>query len=237
MLKVSINGKTFGGQIVALQRVRFNLKRNDFACLVGPSGCGKTTVLNIIANLTSPDSGEISYGTKNPLVSYVFQDPRLMPWLTVEENILLVTQNTAEDKRLTGELLKSMRLEKYASNYPDEISGGMQRRVSLARAFVIRPDLLLLDEPFVSLDKPLAESLMGLLERLLERHPTTTIFVSHNLAESVRLGRRILFFSASPGKIVLDMKIPHTKKPELLAAKILKKHPQLLEGKFSIRKK
>jgi len=228
-LKVAIGGKTFGDNM-ALQSVGFEVKHNEFLCLVGPSGCGKSTLLNIIANLILPDSGSISYARKKPLISYVFQDPRLMPWLTVEENILLVTSKTAENKKIARELLASMRLEKYANSYPSQISGGMRRRVSLARAFVIRPDLLLLDEPFVSLDRPLAESLMRLLQQLLKNHPATTIFVSHNLEESVSLGSRILFFSASPAKIILDMKIP--KNSSTLAKTILKKHPQILEGKI-----
>ncbi len=241
MFELTINGKTFadgrGGQTEALGKIKLKVKNGEFVCAVGPSGCGKSTLLNIIANLIKPNAGEVKFrsfgGAGSPRIGYVFQEPRLVPWMTVLDNVLLVTDKGPEAMELATELLSEMRLGKTADHYPNELSGGMQRRVALARAFVIRPNLLLMDEPFVSLDQPLAESLRRLLLRLLAEHPTSVVFVSHDLAETIALGQRILFFSLSPGRIILEKKIPkQAKRGGDFQKQLLEKHPRLLLGEL-----
>ena len=240
MLKLSIGGKTYidnrGRRIHALREIKFNIEDRDFVGVVGPSGCGKTSLLNIIAGLSEPTSGGVLFRSR-PRIGYVFQEPRLMPWLTVLENVLLVTDRGAEAVNLALELLGSMRLSRTVNNYPGELSGGMQRRVALARAFVIRPQLLLMDEPFVSLDQPLAESLRRLLMKLLAEHPTAVVFVSHNLEETIKLGKRILFFSASPGRIILEETVPAVARSGKTAIgrfqkRLLGEYPNLLLGEL-----
>lgn len=242
MLELSISGKSYtnsrGDRTHALGAVKLGIKEKDFVCMVGPSGCGKTSLLNIIAGLSEPTAGEVCYAVGDrPRVGYVFQEPRLMPWMTVLDNVLLVTDKSPAAAELAFELLGSMRLAEVANSYPSELSGGMRRRVALARAFVIRPQLLLMDEPFVSLDQPLAESLRRLLLQLLEEHPTSVVFVSHDLEETIKLGRRILFFSPSPGSVILETTVPASAKKskggiDEFRRRLLGKYPELLQGEL-----
>jgi NitT/TauT family transport system ATP-binding protein len=229
-----------GAEHVALEGVEFTVPEGQFACVVGPSGCGKTTMLNVIGGLDRAFDGEVRFGQGGsgvrPRSAHVFQTPRLMPWLSTLENVRLVLKDGATVAK-ARDILVEMGLESTLDSYPNRLSGGMQRRVALARAFVIEPRLLLLDEPFVSLDVPAADHLRGLLLDLWQRRPTTVLFVTHDLREALQLADRVLFMSASPGRVVLDFRVdlPRPRRAddpaiEALRRRLLAEHPDLLAG-------
>lgn len=212
-LRVRVDRKVFPAvglrsEMLVLKGVTFQVEPGSFVVLTGPSGCGKSTLLNIIAGLDKDYQGEIDYGGGGERLAYVFQSPRLLPWRTVYENIALVLP--PGDPRIANipDLLKRVGLTEAAHAYPEMISLGMQRRAALARAFVLEPDFLLMDEPFVSLDDPTAQSLRELLVELWNRRPTTILFVTHDRAESVMLGTRILRLSGGSASIAQDVPVP-----------------------------
>ena len=236
--------KYLNQKVLALKSIDLIVKPKEFVCLVGPSGCGKTTLMNIIGGIIEADEKKILINnanieeSKNKL-GYVFQTSRLLPWLTLHENIKLVCNE--ECKNIDGKInkiLKSFELEEFSSVYPNSISGGMRRKVSLARAFVNKPDVLLMDEPFVSLDQPTTENLYNVLIDYWKKNPTTIILITHSLKEAILLGDRILFFSKRPGKIVLDYKVKANRKPLKIDNidvnkeynNLNKKYPELLKG-------
>ncbi|MFL2679168.1 MAG: ABC transporter ATP-binding protein [Alphaproteobacteria bacterium] len=245
-LKVKIKEKSYlnkhdNSRINVLKNVNFNLKSNEFVCIVGPSGCGKTTLMNMIGGIISLDQNQveiINQQQKEENFGYVFQTSRLLPWLTVMENIELVCEHKKIDKKKIFNLLESFGLKDFINFYPKSISGGMRRKVALARALVNDPSILLMDEPFVSLDQPTSENLYKVLINYKKKNPITVIFITHVLKEALLLGDRILFFSKKPGTIVFDYKVNSKKKPLTLdniyidkEYKVLKtKHPQLLQG-------
>jgi NitT/TauT family transport system ATP-binding protein len=244
-LAVEIRRKVYrqpgsGSEHAALEGVAFTVPEGQFACVVGPSGCGKTTMLNIIGGLDRAFDGTVRFGQGGggvrPRSAYVFQTPRLMPWLSVLDNVRLALKDGTKSTE-ARDLLVEMGLEAALEGYPNRLSGGMQRRVALARAFVIEPTLLLLDEPFVSLDVPGADHLRGLLLELWQQRPTTVLFVTHDLREALQLADRILFMSASPGRVVLDFRVdlPRPRRAddpaiEALRRRLLAEHPDLLAG-------
>lgn len=187
-----------------LQNVDFKIDHRSFVVLTGPSGCGKSTLLNIVAGLDKDFSGSINLGTGRPLIGYIFQAPRLLPWRTVQENIELVLPPGDERRARIPELLERVGLTGQETAYPERLSLGMQRRVSLARGFVLEPDILLMDEPFVSLDDPTAQDLRQLLIDLWNRRPTTVLFVTHDRQEAVTLGTRILRLSNGSATLIQD---------------------------------
>ena len=233
-------GRDAGRSVRALADLRFTVPERQFACLVGPSGCGKTTLLNIISGLDREVRGTISVAGLAPghaSIGYMFQTPRLMPWLTVRENVRLALPPGGPQSGPAERLLAEMQLEKFLDAYPGQLSGGMQRRVALARCFVTEPPVLLLDEPFLSLDAPAANHLRQLLLQLWHRRPTTVLFVTHDLREALQLADRILFLSGSPARVVLDQTIdlPRPREPEgqaieALRRRLLDQHPDLLAG-------
>ncbi len=175
----------------------------SWCSLVRPGG-GKTTLLNIVAGLDRDFEGEIRFSRPDVKVGYIFQTPRLLPWRTVEENIRLALPDGDGALERIPEMLRSVGLEGFASQYPERLSLGMQRRASLARGFITEPDILLMDEPFVSLDDPTAQGLRELLMALWRRRPTTVLFVTHDRSEAVMLGTRILRLSNGNATIVQD---------------------------------
>jgi sulfonate transport system ATP-binding protein len=196
--------------VTALRNLRAFVAPSEFCVITGPSGCGKTTLLNIIAGLDREFTGALNFKPSDggpPRIGYVFQSPRLLPWRTVRENIALVLARNSNPAELEG-LLTEIGLADAADTYPAQLSGGMARRAALARAFAIAPDLLLMDEPFMSLDAAAADLLRSLLLRLISTRPATVLFVTHDLAEAVALADRILVLSPAPGHVLAEMPIP-----------------------------
>jgi NitT/TauT family transport system ATP-binding protein len=188
-----------------LKNLEFQVEPGSFVVITGPSGGGKSTLLNIVAGLDTDFDGAVDFDSDN--LAFVFQSPRLLPWRTVYENIALALPK--DDPRLANipEMLKRVGLAEAANAYPEMISLGMQRRAALARAFVLDPDLLLMDEPFVSLDEPTAHALRELLVELWSRKPTTVLFVTHDRPEAVMLATRILRLSSAPATIAQDVPV------------------------------
>lgn len=185
-----------------LDDVSFELAEGEIVCLLGPSGSGKTTLLNIMAGIVKPDSGLCQITGK---ISYVFQEDRLLPWKNVLENVLFVTERREEDN--AKEILKKLGLIEFSEYKPAELSGGMKQRVAIARAFYADGDLLLMDEPFQSLDVELRLRLIKELIGLWEVKRNTILFVTHNLEEAILLGHRILVLSEVPTKIKKEFKV------------------------------
>jgi ABC-type nitrate/sulfonate/bicarbonate transport system ATPase subunit len=202
------------GRIV-LSGCRFAAAAGEFVALVGPSGCGKTTLLNIVAGLDRDYDGTVRLprrGDGTPArLGVVFQAPRLLPWRTVRENVRLVLPALDRDAppRVVEEVLRDVGLERAAWDaYPGRLSGGMSRRAAVARAFAVAPDLLLMDEPFVSLDDPAADGLRRALLALWRRRPTTVLFVTHDLREALFLADRVLLLSDAPGCVLDAVAVP-----------------------------
>src|SRR3990167_984071 len=205
MVGIRINSlsKSFGKNLTIFRNLSLDVESNERVCLFGPSGCGKTTFLNLLAGLTQSDSGNISFTTNRhnlmrPRVGYVFQEPRLLPWLIVEKNVSVVLNGVSSKKTpaLVRRMLKLVRLPGYGKKYPTEISGGEQQRVAMARALIVNPDFLLLDEPFSHLDEFTAAQLRYDLLKMLEKVKTTTVLTTHNPLEAIYLADRIVVLSA-----------------------------------------
>ena len=198
-----------------LKDLRLDLPLGEFLCVLGPSGCGKTTLLNIVAGLDRDFEGRVAWpgaAEAVPRIGYVFQEPRLLPWLTVRQNVDLVLDGAGEggdgDPAFLEHLFDVAGLATFRDAYPQRLSLGLARRAALVRAFAVKPDLLLMDEPFVSLDRPTAERLRRLLVRIWAERPTTVIFVTHDLGEALQLGDRIVQLSAPPASVVADLRVP-----------------------------
>ncbi len=195
---------------IALRDVAFRMHAREFVVVLGPSGCGKTTLLNIVAGLDRDFTGSIVINGASPAsarIGFVFQTPRLLPWRTVAENIALVPP-TGADRAVVARLIESVGLTEFADAYPARLSVGMARRASLARAFAVDPELLLMDEPFVSIDEPLAQRLRRQLLNLWTSRPTAVLFVTHNTREAAALADRILILSSAPGRLISDFVVP-----------------------------
>jgi ABC-type nitrate/sulfonate/bicarbonate transport system ATPase subunit len=239
-LEVAIRRKAYrrdGREVTALADLAFAVPAGQFACIVGPSGCGKTTLLSIVAGLDRAFEGSVAGSAASGRLGVVFQTPRLMPWLSVRENVRLALDPPPRQEGRAEELLCEMQLGAQLDAHPTQISGGQQRRVALARAFVRDPDLLLLDEPFQSLDAPTAQHLRELLLALWARRRPTILFVTHDLREALSLGDRVLFLSAGPARVVLDLPLdlPRPRSPESAAVEALRRrllelYPDLLRG-------
>ena len=188
--------------LVVLDDVSFELQKGEIVCLLGPSGSGKTTLLNIMAGLLLPDAGECRVAGK---VSYVFQEDRLLPWKNVLENVMFVRSEQEEEK--AREILQNLGLIDFCSYFPAQLSGGMKQRAAIARAYYAGGELLLMDEPFQSLDMELRLRLIKDLVGLWEVKKNTILFVTHNLEEAILLGNRILVLSEVPAKIKKEFKV------------------------------
>lgn len=199
-------------RLPVLRNIDLSIDRGSFVSITGPSGCGKSTLLNIVAGLDkdftgSVDTGSLDSGDGSLRLSYMFQTPRLLPWRTVEENVRLVLPDGRDSDERVTEIIGRVGLSDAATAYPERLSVGMQRRAALARAFVMEPDLLLMDEPFVSLDDPTAEGLRQLLIELWSRRPTTVLFVTHDRLEAVMLGTRLIRVDGRPATVVQDVPV------------------------------
>jgi NitT/TauT family transport system ATP-binding protein len=217
-LAVALRGvtKTFDSGVMALGPLDLDIGTGAFVSLLGPSGCGKSTALRLIAGLTAPSTGEVSVarheaGRGRHPIGFVFQEPTLMPWTSVRENVRLplklahVGRAEADDR--IAEALARVGLADFADAFPRELSGGMKMRVSLARALVTDPDILLMDEPFAALDEitrfRLSDDLLSLWRNLRK----TVIFVTHSVFESVYLSQRVVVMTGRPGRISVDIAI------------------------------
>jgi sulfonate transport system ATP-binding protein len=215
-LDVSIAHKSYraasGGTIEVLRDMAFTLKAGAVGALVGPSGCGKTTLLRIITGLDPDYTGTVRLPDHGKL-GMVFQEPRLLPWRTVEQNVRLgAPEATGSDLDV---LFEALGLAAHRRHFPGELSLGQARRVALARAFAVKPDLLVLDEPFVSLDAALAKHLQEELAALVTSRHVTTLLVTHSMDEAIGLADRLFLLSPSPAHVVAEVPIgrprgPHT---------------------------
>jgi ABC-type nitrate/sulfonate/bicarbonate transport system ATPase subunit len=207
-LEVHIGRKSYrkasGGELQVLGAFSIAVPSGEVAALVGPSGCGKTTLLRIIAGLDADFEGTVRLPAHGRL-GVVFQEPRLLPWRTVEENVRLAAPQ-ASDAALDG-LFGTVGLSAHRHHYPGELSVGLARRTALARAFAVEPELLILDEPFVSLDAELAGRLRTELAELVARRPVSTVLVSHDVDEVIGLADRVFLLSGSPARVVADVPI------------------------------
>ncbi len=210
-----------GRDVTALTGVSLDIQKGEFISLLGPSGCGKTTLLRIIADLLQPTSGEISIAGESPRdarlskkYGIVFQSPVLYDWRTVKKNIMrpleIMHIPKAEREDRAMKMLDIVGLTEFANHYPNQLSGGMQQRVGIARALAIQPQILLMDEPFSALDEFTKEKLHEDLLRIWAKTNKTIIFVTHNIQEAVFLSSRICVLSPHPGRLsaVIDVDLP-----------------------------
>jgi len=217
---VALHGvtKRFASGVQALAGIDLSVTRGEFLSILGPSGCGKSTLLRIVAGLSGPTTGtcELLLGDKSGTaasgrIGFVFQDPTLMPWSTVAGNVELPfriagrVRSTERDRAAAA--LRAVGLAGFERSYPHQLSGGMRMRVSIARALVTEPELLLLDEPFAALDEMTRLALNDDLLRLWEAHRPTILFVTHSVFESVYLSTRIAIMSARPGRIAAELEV------------------------------
>jgi NitT/TauT family transport system ATP-binding protein len=201
--------ETGRGDTVALQDFSLDVADGEFVCIVGPSGCGKTTALRIMADLEKPSSGEVvvrrDAGSLRPSNSMVFQEHGLFPWMTVLDNAAYGLEMRGLSKRervaRVEPFLEQIGLARFRDHYPSQLSGGMRQRVSLARAFVNDPEILLMDEPFAALDAQNKLIMQELLLRIWDGQRKTVIFITHAIDEAIALGDRIVVMTASPGRI------------------------------------
>lgn len=222
-LEVEITGKAFrsaaGETHEVLAPVKFALQSGEVCVLIGPSGCGKSTMLRIILGLDHDFDGHVARPPK-ARIGMVFQEPRLLPWRSVEQNVRLAAPDVTDAK--LSELFKILELEAHRSHFPGELSLGLARRVALARAFAIEPDLLVLDEPLASLDDALAGRLRDEIATLVANRPVMTLLVTHSLDDAIRLGDRLFFLSPRPARIVQEVpiSIPRAQRTEADLARI-----------------
>ena len=208
--------QTLSGQVTALQDVTFGMARREFLCVVGPSGCGKTTLLRIIAGLLKPTSGQITFDQQSvgrqPRCALVFQEHGLFPWMKVLDNAAFGLEmqgiRQKERRERARAFIDKVGLAAFADSYPHELSVGMRQRVAIARAFVADPEILLMDEPFGSLDAQTRLVLQQELLRVWQDDRKMVLYVTHDIDEAVLLGDRVLVMSGRPGTILQDIPVP-----------------------------
>ncbi len=208
--------KSFGSGIQAVSGMTLDIFKNEFISFLGPSGCGKSTVLKMISGLLTPTTGHIQFmGRKNhnnevsEEIGFVFQDATLMPWATVEDNVFLPLRLKGLSRKLASEeiekILVKVGLKDFRKSYPRQLSGGMKMRVSIARALITKPSLLLMDEPFAALDEMTRFKLNNDVLSFWENTKLTVIFVTHSVFESVYLSNRVVVMAPRPGRVVADI--------------------------------
>jgi NitT/TauT family transport system ATP-binding protein len=205
-------GKTFGAGVVALDGLDLGVRAGEFLSLLGPSGCGKSTALRIIAGLSAPSRGAVTWGdTGEHTIGFVFQEPTLMPWATVAGNVYLPLKLAGVGRAAAAprieDTLRRVGLSEFRDAYPRQLSGGMKMRVSIARALVTQPRLLLMDEPFAALDEITRFKLNDDLLALWRELRMTVVFVTHSVFESVYLSQRVVVLTARPGRVSSELTI------------------------------
>lgn len=211
MLKIEHLSKSYH-DVTVLQDLSIEIPENKITVILGPSGCGKTTFLNILAGLIKPDAGTISSGNpvKNYEVSYLFQEPRLIPWLTVRDNVGLVLRDKIEACQIAEKVsysLNAVGIGEYAGYYPSQLSGGLRQRTAFARAFCYNAPILLMDEPFKSLDIKTRYRLIEDFIKLWSENPRTVVMVTHDPKEAVLMGHKLIVFSEKPVNAISERKI------------------------------
>jgi NitT/TauT family transport system ATP-binding protein len=215
--KVKVDVSHRYGNLLVHDGLKFSVRENEFLCISGPSGCGKTTLLDILAGILPPTDGNVlidgrPVNPKRDSISFVFQEPSTFPWLNVWDNVatgLRIKGRKAEElRRRVDEIIDIVNLRDFVRYYPHQISGGMKQRVAIARAFATDADLILMDEPFVSLDQPTRERMQREVLHTWEHRRRTVVFVTHNLEEAVFLGDRVIVLSAKPARIVAQVAVP-----------------------------
>ena len=207
-----------GAEVQALDRVSLDVAPGEIAALIGPSGCGKSTLLNIIAGFETPESGTARFdgrsvvGAPSAERCVVFQSPALFGWLNVRQNVTYGLKRSGmgrqERRAAAQDMLERVGLTGFERHYPYDLSGGMQQRVALARAFVLRPRILLMDEPFAALDAQLREQMQALLRGLWAQLGQTILFVTHDIAEAAAVAHRIIVLTARPGRVQQEFTVP-----------------------------
>jgi NitT/TauT family transport system ATP-binding protein len=197
-------------RVVALESIDLQVAPREFAAILGPSGCGKSTLLNMVAGFDRPTGGSVRVAGEeilapSPRRAVVFQEPALFPWLTVFDNVVFgpKTQGrpSAEYRAHAAQIIEQVGLRGFEANYPAELSGGMRQRVGIARVLIMRPEVLLMDEPFGSLDAQTRSLMQELLLEVWERHHQTVLFVTHDIEEALLLADRVCVMTARPGRI------------------------------------
>ncbi len=248
-VRVHVRRKVYpGASRPALEDLRLSAASGEILAILGPSGAGKSTLLNIVAGLDRAVDGDVEIDGRPPeadggapvRIGMMFQTSRLMPWLTVLDNVRLVLGRDPDSAARARQLLRDVGLDDVSTAFPGRLSGGMQRRVALARAFAVRPDLLLLDEPLVSLDGPMAARLRRCLLDLWATLRPTVLYVTHELREALAVADRVLFLSSGPGRVVLELPVdvPRPREPGDAAVgalydRVLVSHPELLAGRVT----
>mgnify|MGYP000017659592 CR=1 FL=1 len=214
--------RTPNDSVLALDNLNLTVYEGEFVCIVGPSGCGKTTLLRILAGLSKQTEGLVlvySRDPDKPLNSMVFQGDSLFPWMTVKANVAygLTMRGVSKKKRekIAEHFIKKMSLDKFMNAFPHQLSGGMRQRVNVARAFANDPEILLMDEPFASLDEQNRIILQQQLLKIWEESHKTTVFITHSIDEAILLGDRVLVMTAQPGRLKADIKISLNRPREL----------------------
>ncbi|MGB7873939.1 MAG: ABC transporter ATP-binding protein [Anaerolineales bacterium] len=210
------------GGLRALEKVTFEVCPQEFVCVLGPSGSGKSTILRILAGLLPPTSGQVTFHEgEQPRIGMVFQQANLMPWRSVIENLTLplelVGVGNGEARRQAGEMMELVGLDGFDAYWPRDLSGGMAQRLAIARALIHDPDLLLLDEPFGSLDALTRERMWTELSRIWQARQKTVVMVTHSISEALFLADRVLVLTQRPGKVKLELEVdlPRPRKDEM----------------------
>jgi NitT/TauT family transport system ATP-binding protein len=217
-----------GKQVPALKDVNFAIEKNQFIAVVGPSGCGKSTLLRLLSGLIPASEGEVSvfgHQIKEPRddIGIVFQKPTLLPWLSILDNVLFPLKHKfnyvgEKDKKRAQQLINMVGLEDFLTQRPDELSGGMQQRIGIARALLLDPDILIMDEPFSALDALTREEMGFELQRIWQEKPKTVLFITHSISEAVLLADKVLVMSERPGTIAeeIDIDLPRPRNIETI---------------------
>ena len=239
-LAVDVHQKIYGNGCLAVENLKFSCGKGEFVAVVGPSGAGKSTLLNMVSGLDRDYSGSVTFAGQafNPSMvrlGFLFQECRLLPWLTVFQNLQLVIKHApaALQAKPLDVWLHSVGLQGCGDLFPGQLSGGMQRRVALLRAFIVAPDVLLMDEPFQSLDAPTAAQLRRLLHELWQHSAPTVLFVTHNLREAISVASRIVFLSSRPSQVIVDYPLArsaaHGEAIDMESEWVTQMHQQILD--------